>query len=226
MSDNAFFALRRGLSNPTSNFASRARQAHGSAPGAGCGDLNSGAIKREPRRPPAHAENRPVAQDDGGADAARIGGIRQFVDQYFIVGPARRQEIHRCQVAQHIDALFAKNATFRGWFSTRPARCSARIGDIDGATKDGIKGRIQSGAGWIADRRPDHELLEPQVRPPMVTISAPPSPPPLQPDPAPGPRIGYATAYDAARRMPYAEAQRVANAPAYRSIPCLRYRRR
>lgn len=143
MSDSEFFALRRELSESDfKHFSNERAKLTGSAPGAnGPGDLNSGAIKQTLDSRLRMLKMDPTPKDDGGADAARIGGIRQFVDQYFI--SAQREagkKFTDAEVAQHIDALFAKNATFRGWFSdTSGPVLGMKIGDIDSAAKDNIK---------------------------------------------------------------------------------------
>ena len=83
----------------------------------------------------------PSPKDDGGNDAARIGGIRRFVDQYFMAAQREAgKKFTDAEVSQHLDALFAKNATFRGWFSTSSGpMLTMKVGDIDGATRDNIK---------------------------------------------------------------------------------------
>jgi len=44
------------------------------------------------------------------------------------------------EVSAHIDALFAKNTEFRGWFSNSSGPMLAmKIGDIPSDAKDGIK---------------------------------------------------------------------------------------
>lgn len=143
MSDNAFFALRRELSEADfKHFSNERAKLTGSAPGAnGPGDLNSGAIKQNLDARLRMLKIDPTPKDDGSADAARIGGMRQFVDQYFIAAQREAgKKFTDAEVAQHIDALFAKNATFRGWFTdTSGPVLGMKIGDIDGATKDGIK---------------------------------------------------------------------------------------
>ena len=143
MGDSEFFALRRELSESDfKHFSQERAKLTGSAPGAnGPGDLNSGAIKQNLDARLRMLKIDPSPKDDGGADAARIGGIRQFVDQYFV--SAQREagkKFTDAEVAQHIDALFAKNATFRGWFSdTSGPVLGMKIGDIDSTAKDNIK---------------------------------------------------------------------------------------
>lgn len=143
MSDSEFFALRRELSEADfKHFSNERAKLTGSAPGAnGPGDLNSGAIKQTLDSRLRMLKIDPTQKDDGSADAARIGGIRQFVDQYFI--SAQREagkKFTDAEVAQHIDALFSKNATFRGWFTdTSGPVLGMKIGDIDSAARDNIK---------------------------------------------------------------------------------------
>lgn len=143
MSDSEFFALRRDLSESDfKHFSSERAKLTGSAPGAnGPGDLNSSAIKQTLDARLRVLKIDPSPKDDGGADAARIGGIRQFVDQYFV--SAQREagkKFTDAEVAQHIDALFAKNATFRGWFTdTSGPVLGMKISDIDSASKNSIK---------------------------------------------------------------------------------------
>lgn len=143
MSDSEFFGLRRELSEADfKHFSNERAKLTGSAPGAnGPGDLNSGAIKQTLDARLRMLKIDPTPKDDGGTDAARIGGIRQFVDQYFV--SAQREagkKFTDAEVAQHIDALFAKNATFRGWFTdTSGPVLGMKIGDIDSAARDNIK---------------------------------------------------------------------------------------
>lgn len=143
MSDSEFFALRRELSEADfKHFSAERAKLTGTAPGSnGPGELNSGAIKQTLDARLRMLKIDPSPKDDGGADAARIGGIRQFVDQYF-VGAQREagKKFTDAEVAQHIDALFAKNATFRGWFTdTSGPVLGMKIGDIDSASKNSIK---------------------------------------------------------------------------------------
>lgn len=143
MSDNEFFALRRELSEADfKHFANERAKRTGAAPGSnGPGDLNTEAIKRELDARLRMLEIDPTPKDDGGKDAARIGAIRRFVDQYFLAAQREAgKKFTDAEVAQHLDALFAKNATFRGWFSTSSGpMLTMQVGDIDSATLDQIK---------------------------------------------------------------------------------------
>ncbi len=143
MNDNEFFALRRELSEADfKHFAGERAKRTGNVAGAnGPGDLNTQAIKQSLDERLRMLQIDPSPKDDGGNDAARVGAIRRFVDQYFMASQREAgKKFTDTEVSQHLDALFAKNATFRGWFSTSSGPMfSMKVGDIDGATKDGIK---------------------------------------------------------------------------------------
>ena len=143
MSDNEFFALRRELSEADFKHfsAERAKRMGVAGGGNGPGDLNTQAIKQSLDERLRMLQIDPTPKDDGGSDAARVGAIRRFVDQYFM-GAQREagKKFTDAEVSQHLDALFAKNATFRGWFSdSKGPMLGMKAGDIDGPTKDNIK---------------------------------------------------------------------------------------
>ena len=143
MNDNEFYALRRELSEADfKHFANeRAKRTGGGTGSNGPGDLNTQAIKQSLDERLRMLQIDPTPKDDGGSDAARIGGIRRFVDQYFMAAQREAgKKFTDAEVSQHLDALFAKNATFRGWFSTSSGpMLTMKVGDIDGATRDNIK---------------------------------------------------------------------------------------
>ncbi|BCB27058.1 hypothetical protein SKTS_19440 [Sulfurimicrobium lacus] len=143
MSDNEFFALRRELSESDfKHFSDQRAKLTGAAPGSnGPGDLNTQAIKQSLDERLRMLKIDPTPKDDGGSDAARVGGIRRFVDQYFMTAQREAgKKFTDVEVGQHLDALFAKNATFRGWFSNSSGpMLGMNAGDIDSATKDNIK---------------------------------------------------------------------------------------
>ena len=95
MSDAQFFMLRRELSESDfKHFANERAKQMGGAQGAnGPGDLNSAAIKQTLDARMRVLGMDPTPKDDGGADAARIGAVRQFVDQYFVA--AQREAVRR-----------------------------------------------------------------------------------------------------------------------------------
>lgn len=120
MSDNEFSALRRELSDSDfKHFSNERAKLTGAVPGGnGPGELNTQAIKQTLDSHLRMLQIDPTPEDDGSADAARIGAIRRFVDQYFM--SAQREagkKFSDAEVAQHLDTLFAKNVTLRGWFS-------------------------------------------------------------------------------------------------------------
>lgn len=143
MSDDEFFALRRELSEADfKHFAGeRAKRTGGGTGSNGPGDLNSQAIKQALDARLRMLRIDPTPKDDGGSDAGRVGVVRRFVDQYFIAAQREAgKKFTDAEVSQHLDALFAKNATFRGWFSTSSGpMLSMKVGDIDGTTRDNIK---------------------------------------------------------------------------------------
>lgn len=143
MNDNEFYALRRELSEADfKHFANeRAKRTGGGTGSNGPGDLNTQAIKQSLDERLRMLKIDPSPKVDGGNDAARIGGIRRFVDQYFMAAQREAgKKFTDAEVSQHLDALFAKNATFRGWFSTSSGpMLTMKVGDIDGATRDNIK---------------------------------------------------------------------------------------
>jgi soluble lytic murein transglycosylase len=143
MNDNEFFALRRELSEADfKHFASERAKLLGGAPGSnGPGDLNSQAIKQSLDERLRMLQIDPTPKDDGGSEAARVGAIRQFVDQYFMAAQREAgKKFTDAEVSQHLDALFAKNVTFRGLFSNSSGpMLGVKVGDIDSNTKDSIK---------------------------------------------------------------------------------------
>jgi soluble lytic murein transglycosylase len=143
MSDNEFFALRRELSEGDfKHFSQERAKLTGAAPGSnGPGELNTQAIKQTLDERLRMLQIDPTPKDDGGSDAARIGGIRRFVDQYFMAAQREAgKKFSDAEVSQHVDALFAKNATFRGWFSNSSGpMLGMKVGDIEGTAKDNIK---------------------------------------------------------------------------------------
>lgn len=142
MSDDAFYALRRELSESDfKHFSTERAKLSGKAPAGAAGDLNGSAIKQTLDARLRMLNIDPSPKDDGGSDAARIGSIRQFVDQYFYAAQRESgKKFSDVEVAQHIDALFAKNVTFRGWFSnTSGPMLGMKIGDVPSDVRDNIK---------------------------------------------------------------------------------------
>lgn len=143
MSDNEFFALRRELSETDfKHFSNERAKRTGSVAGSnGPGDLNSQGIKQALDERLRIMGTDPMPKDDGGKDAARIGGIRKFVNDYFMTAQREAgKKFTDAEVAAHIDNLFAKNTTFRSWFSTSSGpMLGMKAGDIPSAEKTAIE---------------------------------------------------------------------------------------
>lgn len=141
MSDDEFFALRKELSETDfKHFAGERAKAQGGATG-GAGDLNSAAIKQSLDGRLRMLEIDPTPKDDGSVAAARVGAIRQFVDQYFMTAQREAgKKFSDAEVDTHLDALFARNETIRGWLSTYSApMLGMKAGDIDSETRASLK---------------------------------------------------------------------------------------
>lgn len=142
MSDNAFFALRPELSDSDFKHFSNVRaKQNGKGDAQGHGEINTSAIKQSLDERLRTLKIDPTPKDDGGDDAARLGGIRKFVNDYFY-GAQREagKKFNDAEVAQHLDALFAKNTTFKGFFSDSSGpMIGMKAGDLDSAIKNAIK---------------------------------------------------------------------------------------
>ncbi|CCJ48972.1 transglycosylase SLT domain-containing protein [Bordetella parapertussis] len=142
MSDNEFYALRTSLSEADfKHFSQERAKRLGAAPSTnGPGDLNSQAIKAGLDTRLRMMGDDPTPKD-GSSDAERVGAMRKFIDGYFIAAQREAgKKFTDAEVEQHLDALFMKNATVRGWFSNSSVPIlSMKVGDIDSTTKDGIK---------------------------------------------------------------------------------------
>lgn len=143
MSDNEFYALRRELSEADfKHFAQERAKRAGNAPGGnGPGDLNSQGIKQSLDERLRVLGIDPTPKDDGGKDAQRVGGIRKFVNDYFLAAQREAgKKFTDAEVVQHVDQLFARNATFRGFFSNSSgSMLSMKAGDIPSSDKAAIE---------------------------------------------------------------------------------------
>lgn len=143
LSDAQFFALRRELSEADyKHFSAERAKRTGAAPGSnGPGDLNSQGIKQVMDERLRVLGIDPTPKDDGGKDAARIGGIRKFVNDYFMTAQREAgKKFTDAEVAQHVDGLFARNATFRGFFSNSSGpMLTMKVGDIPSQERTAIE---------------------------------------------------------------------------------------
>lgn len=142
MSEAAFFALRTELSEADfKHFANERAKLTGAAPGSqGPGDLNTQAIKQTLDQRLRTLKIDPTPKDDGGDDAARLGAIRQFVDQYMYAAQREAgKKFTDAEVAAHIDKLMARTDVVSGWFSNKSVpMLGMKPSDISSADKEGL----------------------------------------------------------------------------------------
>lgn len=148
MSDDQFYALRKELSEADfKHFAQERAKAQGKTmPDAkAAGDLNSQGIKSALDQRLRVLGVDPTPKDDGGKDAARVGAIRQFVDQYFYAAQREAgKKFTDAEVSAHLDGLFAKNVTFKGFFSDSSGpMLTMKASDIPGVDKDNLKAAMK-----------------------------------------------------------------------------------
>lgn len=161
MSDNEFFALRRELSESDFKyFAQERAKRTGAAPGSnGPGDLNSQGIKQALDERLRMLGVDPTPKDDGGKDAQRVGGIRKFVNDYFFTAQREAgRKFTDAEVVQHIDQLFARNTTFRGWFSDSSGpMLTMKAGDIPSSERAAIEAAFKRHG---IDKPTDAQILD------------------------------------------------------------------
>lgn len=142
LSDGDFYRYRAVLSDGDfKHFSGERAKAQGTLTGAnGPGDLNTGAIKSglDQRLQMIGVNSSPK---NGSDDAQRLGGIRQFVDQYMLTAQRESgKKFTDAEVSQRLDHLFATNETVKGWFSdSSKPMLAMNVGDIDSSTRDQIR---------------------------------------------------------------------------------------
>ena len=160
MSDNEFYALRRELSEADFKHFSRERaKATGAEPGGSSPDnLSTDAINRAINHRLQMLKEDPTPKD-GSADAARIGGMRKFVNDYFLTAQREAgKKFTDAEVVQHIDQLFAMNTTFRGFFSNSSGpMLNMKVGDIPKSEKAAIEAAFKRSGN---DNPTDAQLLD------------------------------------------------------------------
>jgi soluble lytic murein transglycosylase len=141
LSDDQFYALRTSLSGQDfEHFSKERAKLNGSAGGgSGAGDLNSAAIKQGLDSRLRMLNIDPTPNDTNGN--ARIGAMRQFVNRYFLTAQHEAgKKFTDAEVEQHLDTLFLKSATLRGWFSdTSVPMLTLTVDQLNGATKEGLQ---------------------------------------------------------------------------------------
>jgi soluble lytic murein transglycosylase len=157
MSDAAFMKYRAELSeSDLKHFADERAKKNGNLPGAnGPGDLNSGAIKNTLDNYLNQLQIDPSPESNGGADAARVGALRKFVDEYFYASQREAgKKFTDAEVNAHLSALFAKNTTVKGFLTTSYSGpiMGMTADDLPLATRKEIKTKLkQAGIGEPTD---------------------------------------------------------------------------
>lgn len=159
LSDNEFFALRRELSEADfKHFAQERAKLSGVQGGAGAGSLNTEAINRAINHRLLMLKEDPEPKD-GSADAARIGGMRKFVNDYFLTAQREAgKKFTDAEVVQHIDQLFAMNTTLRGFFSNSSGvMLNMKAGDIPKGERQAIESAFKRNG---VDSPTDAQILD------------------------------------------------------------------
>lgn len=78
---------------------------------------------------------------DGSADAARLGAMRKFVRESVLnAQQSLGRKMNDAEIEKHIDGLFAKSVSVKGWFSSSNVRMlGMSAGDIPGDLKDKLR---------------------------------------------------------------------------------------
>ncbi|WKJ88751.1 transglycosylase SLT domain-containing protein [Methylomonas montana] len=143
LSDDEFYGLRADLSESDfKHFANERQKAKGNTASNGPGELNSTAIKTELDNRLRMLGTDPSPSDTLQKDLAnRVGGIRQFVNNYFMAAQMEAgKKFTDTEVAQHLDALFAKNYAFKGfWSNSSGTLLNMKASDLPGEIQTGIK---------------------------------------------------------------------------------------
>jgi len=107
------------------------------------GDLNTGAVKSVLDTRLRELQIDPSPKDDGGADAARIGAIRQYVDRSLLAAQqSAGKKFSDAEIAKHVDGIFAQTDTVRTWMgfsSENKPLVSMTASDIPSAIKSRLK---------------------------------------------------------------------------------------
>ena len=142
MSDSAFYRYRPELSDADfRKFTDERNKRTGKTAGSGGpGDLNSAAIKQNLDANLWNLGIKPNPKSD--SENERVGAIRKFVDDYFVAAQREAgKKFTDAEVSTHLNNLFAKNETFKRFWSsdTKGPLLSMEIGDIPSGDKAAIK---------------------------------------------------------------------------------------
>lgn len=105
------------------------------------GDLNTGAVKNALDTRLRSLGVDPTPKDNGGADAMRVGAVRQFVDRSLLAAQqAAGKKFTDAEVQKHIDGLFAQTDVVKGWFSdTSMPLLTMQASDIPKDVRDRLR---------------------------------------------------------------------------------------
>lgn len=146
LSDNEFFMLRSQLSESDfKKFADERASLLSGKVTAGASDINSTAINSVLNDRLRTLEMDPTPKD-GSPDAARIGVMRKFVrDSVLNAQQSLGRKMNDAEIERHIDGLFAKSVSVKGWFSSSNVRMlGMSASDIPGDLKDKLRADFKS----------------------------------------------------------------------------------
>ena len=142
LSESSFYALRKELSETDfKHFSNERAKLHGKGPESkGPGELNSQAINST-LNDRLRMLNIDPTPKDGSSDAARVGSMRKFVNEYFVTAQREAgKKFTDAEVVAHLDTLFAKNAKISGIISDSSGpMLNMSVGDLPSAEKTKIK---------------------------------------------------------------------------------------
>lgn len=131
---NQFYQLQKYLSNDDfKHFSNERAKIKGTLAGqGGPADLNSEFIRQTLNTRLQTLRIDPTPSDFNTSEVARVGAIRQFVDQYFLAAQrSANRKFTDAEIIGHIDGLFLNNQEFKGMFSnSQKPMMSLKVGDL------------------------------------------------------------------------------------------------
>lgn len=171
LSDNELFMLKRELSETDfKKFANERAGLLSPKPEQHPGSLGSASIKTAVDENLRVLKIDPTPKDDGGNDAARIGGIRKYVDDEITRAQALAgKKFNDAEVRTEVGKIFARQGSISSWIGkdTAAQLLTMRAGDIPSKVIDKLKGDFAArgidsptdaqllGAYWTAKSRVD-----------------------------------------------------------------------
>lgn len=134
LTDNQFYQLQKYLSNDDfKHFSNERAKIKGTLAGqGGPADLNSEFIRQTLNTRLQTLKIDPTPSDFNTSEVARVGAIRQFVDQYFLAAQrSANRKFTDAEIIGHLDTLFMSNQEFKGMFSnSQKPMMSLKVGDL------------------------------------------------------------------------------------------------